>query len=295
MLGQTATGKSDLAVFLARKVNGEIISADSRQVYKGLDIGTGKITKREMKGVPHHLLDVANPKIRFSMADFQKLALKKIEEIISRGKVPIICGGTGFYIDSILYDTEYADIKTDKKFTDKIKNKPAPILFQILKKLDPKRATEIDKHNPRRLLRAIELARALGQVPVLSRNPRPEYEFLKIGPRPHPEILKAKIKYRLLARLRNGMLKEAKNMHTKGLSWKRMRELGLEYKYMALYLEKKISKKEMIEGLSSAIWQFAKRQTTWFKRDKEIIWLDTQKQGFYGQAEKLTTKFLSVL
>ncbi len=292
VLGQTATGKSDLAVHLAKKFRGEVISADSRQVYKGMDIGTGKITKKEMKGVPHHLLDVLNPKNVFSVADFQKLALHKIREISKHGKVPIIAGGTGFYIDSILYDVEYPSVKTDKNLRKQLSKKPAAILFKILKRLDPRRAKEIDQHNPRRLIRAIELAKFFGQVPIVTKNPRKEYEVLKIGVRLHPEILKAKIKYRLLKRINKGMLKEVSKLHENGLSWKRMRELGLEYKYISLFLEKKINRSEMIEALATAIWRYAKRQMTWFKRDPDIKWFDPSKKFDLKNIEKEVAKFL---
>ncbi|HRH30825.1 MAG TPA: tRNA (adenosine(37)-N6)-dimethylallyltransferase MiaA [Candidatus Paceibacterota bacterium] len=271
ILGPTATGKSDFAVELAKKINGEIISADSRQVYIGLDIGSGKITKKEMKGVPHHLLDVTNPKKEFSVADYKKLADKKIEEIISRGKIPIIVGGTGFYIDSVINDSQLPEVKPNKNLRKELEKLSTGELFKILKKLDPRRAKEIDAKNPVRLIRAIEIAKTLGKVPKLKTNPK--YNTITIGLDFPDYELKERIEKRLISRFKNGMLDEAKKLHSQGLSFKRMEQLGLEYRYMAKFLQGKITEKEMVEKLNLEIWKYAKRQRTWFKRDKNIIWV----------------------
>jgi tRNA dimethylallyltransferase len=298
ILGQTATGKSDVAISLAKKYKGEVISADSRQVYKGLDIGTGKVTKKEMAGIPHYLLDIANPKKparqggQFSVAQFQKLALGKIKNIIERKKIPIIAGGTGFYIDSILYDTEYPTVPINQALRNKLQKKSVEELFKMLKKMDPRRAKEIDAKNPMRLIRAIELAKALGKVPAISKKPRKEYLILQIGLKLHPEVLRAKIKYRLLKRIDMGMIEEVKKLRKNGLSWKRMNELGLEYRYVALYLQKKITREEMIDELSRAIWRYAKRQDTWFKRDKSILWFDPSKKSDLAKLSKQVSIFL---
>ncbi len=277
ILGATSTGKSDLAVILAKKLNGEVISADSRQVYKGLNLGTGKITKKEMHGIPHHLLDVANPKSKFSVTDFKDEAEKKIKEILNRNKLPIIAGGTGFYIDAVVNNTIFPEVPPDGKLRKKLADKSSGQLFAILKKLDKKRAKEIlDKgelNNKVRLIRAIEIVKVLGKVPKI-KNKKSEYEFIKIGLILDDAKLKEKIKARLLKRIRLGMLKEAETLHKKGLTWKRMMELGLEYRYMAMYLQNKINKGEMIERLTNEINHYAKRQKTWFKRDKEINWFD---------------------
>ena len=282
ILGQTSTGKSDFAVEIAKKISGEIISADSRQVYRVMDLGTGKITKREMRGVPHHLLDVASPKKVFSVSDYKKLTDKKIKEIIKRGKVPILCGGTGFYIDAVVSGTILPEVPPNLKLRATLAKKSAEVLFKMLKKLDPARAKNIDSKNPVRLIRAIEIAKALGKVPP--RQDLGRYEVLKIGLTLPDEILKKRIYTRLLARLKKGMLKEIENLHKSGVSWKRMNELGLEYRYGALYLQGKITKKEMIEKLNIESWHYAKRQKTWFKRDKDIIWIDPRKanqKSFY--------------
>lgn len=273
ILGQTATGKSDFAVQIAREIKGEIISADSRQVYTGMDLGTGKITKKEMRGVPHHLLDIAKPTKVFSASDFKKHAEKKIKEIIKRGNVPIVCGGTGFYIDTLLGSATLPEVPPNKILRAELMKKTASELFVLLQKLDSVRAQTIDAKNPVRLIRAIEIAKALGSVPQAP-NREHEYEVLKIGLTLPDQILKEKIYTRLLARIKKGMLREIQKLHNDGVTWKRMSDLGLEYRYGALYLQKKISKDEMITKLNSEIWHYAKRQKTWFKRDKDIIWID---------------------
>ncbi len=277
ILGQTSTGKSDFAVEIAKKVGGEIISADSRQVYKGMDLGTGKITKKEMQGVPHHLLDVANPKKVFSVSDYKLLADKKIKEILKRGKVPILCGGTGFYIDAVVNGTILPEVAPNAKLRAMLAKKSVVELFKMLKKLDPARAKNIDSKNPVRLIRAIEIVKALGKVPKVKSGT--EYDALKIGLTLPDEVLKKKIHTRLLARIKKGMPKEIENLHKQGISWKRMDELGLEYRYGVLYLQGKLTKKEMIEKLTTESWHYAKRQKTWFKRDKDIIWIDARKNN----------------
>ena len=276
VLGQTSTGKSDLAVKIAKSIKlpmcGEIISADSRQIYKGLDIGSGKITKKEMKGVPHHLLSIALPEKRFSVAEYKALAEKCIVEILKRGNVPIICGGTGFYIDAITKGIIFPEVKPNSQLRKKLEKKSVVELFALLKIMDKKRARNIDKKNKRRIIRAIEIAEELGEVPSLKNEVSP-YQFIKIGILLKDEVLKKRIKRRLLLRIRKGMVVEVRNLNKSGISWKRLEELGLEYKYVALYLQKKISKKEMIKSLQKEIFKFAKRQMTWFKRDDKILWI----------------------
>lgn len=284
ILGPTASGKSDLAVALAKKYNGEVISADSRQVYKGLDIGSGKITKTEMKGVPHHLLDVVSPSTTFSVSNFQKKTKRVISEIQSRGKLPIICGGTGFYIQSIVDNTIFPEVKPNKKLRAELATYSTEKLFKTLQKLDPDRAKTIEKQNPVRLIRAIEIVKALGKVPLLdlqaigkSQDNTGTENFIQIGTKITPEKLKENIAKRLDKRLKKGMLKEAEKLHRNGLSWKRMEALGLEYRNMALFLQNKISKEEMIEKIKNESWQYAKRQMTWFKRDPRIKWVTPEK------------------
>ena len=309
ILGQTSTGKSNFAVEIAKKINGlnqskrliartsrsevlgEIISADSRQVYKGMNLGTGKITKKEMKKVPHYLLDVTSPSKVFSVSDFQKLANKKIEEITKKGKVPIICGGTGFYIDAIVDGTIFPEVPPNKKLRDELSKKTTGKLFEILKKLDNNRARNIDPKNRVKLIRAIEIVKALGKVPLVN-TIKNKFDVLKIGLTLPPKILKERIKARLFYRIKKGMIKEIENLHEKGLSWKRMNNLGLEYRYVALYLQKKITKEEMIKKLNTEIWHFAKRQKTWFKRDSNTIWIDPRYKSEKLKAQKEIKKFL---
>lgn len=262
--GPTATGKSDYAVALAKKIGGEIISADSRQVYRGLDIGSGKVTKREMRGVPHHLLDIANPKRVFSVARYKKLAVKAIKDIVKRGKTPIICGGTGFYIDAIIYDQTFPEVKPNKTLRKQLEKFAVNELAQKLEQLDPERFESIDTKNKVRLIRAIEIATVLGKVPKTKRVKKYdiEWHYLDFA----DEVLKKRIHDRLYKRMKVGMVAEVKRLHEGGVSWKRLESLGLEYRYLALYLQNKLSKADMFTQLESAIWHYAKRQRTWFKK-----------------------------
>ncbi len=298
VLGQTSTGKSDFAVEVAKQINGEIISADSRQVYKGMDLGTGKITKKEMKGVPHHLLDVVNPSKPASMQggvftvnDFQKRALKEIDAIYKKGKVPIICGGTGFYIDAVINGIMFPNVPPNKKLREKLSKKTAQQLFKILEKLDKDRAKNIDNNNPVRLIRAIEIAKSLGKVPKVIAN-KNNFDVLKIGLTLPSEILKERIYNRLLSRIKKGMIKEIENLHKNGVTWKKLNSFGLEYRYISLFLQKKLSKKNMIEKLNTEIWHFAKRQSTWFKRDPNTFWINLLKKSDKIKVMKEIKKFL---
>lgn len=292
ILGPTASGKSDLAVKLAKKFNGEVISADSRQVYRGMDLGTGKITKKEMQGVPHHLLDVASPKTKFDVVKYKKLADKAIEDILERGKLPIICGGTGFYIQAIVDNIVFPEVASDPELRKKLEKQPIEKLLQTLKKLDPARFKTVDQKNKRRVIRAIEISMTLGKVPKLKSNPK--YDALQIGIDINKETLKKNIEKRLEKRLKRGMIAEVKKLHHPpvggGVSWKKLIEFGLEYKFIALYLQgnsPRRTKQEMVNQLKSAIWQYAKRQMTWFKKDTRINWVDNKLE-----AEKIIKKFI---
>ena len=270
IIGPTSSGKSDLAVDIAKKFNGEVISVDSRQVYKGLNIGSGKITKAEMKGVKHYLLDVANPKSVFTAHDFVNKGNKAISDIIKKGKVPILAGGTGFYLSALLGEISLSSVTPNKKLRASLEKLSNKKLLEKLIKLDKERAQVIDPYNSHRIIRAIEIAKSIGKT--TNHKEKSPYVTLKIGIRVENSILEERINKRLIARLRKGMLAEAKNLHKKGLSWKRMESLGLEYRYMARHLKGEISKEEMIDTLKIKIRQYAKRQRTWFKRDKEIKW-----------------------
>jgi tRNA dimethylallyltransferase len=291
IVGPTASGKSDLAVSIAKKVSGEVISADSRQVYKGLDIGSGKITRKEMRGVRHHLLDVASPRRAFTAADFRRLGRRAIRDILKRGKVPIVAGGTAFYINALLSDAPLPQVPPDKKLRVRLEKKTAAQLFAQLQKLDPRRARTIEKKNKRRLVRALEIVLTTGQpVPEATpwktrKNPegkpagKPDLKIVKIGITPPPDILKKRIRMRLRKRLRQGMVKEVERLHANGLSWKRLEDLGLEYRYVSRYLRGLISKEEMIETIEKESWRYAKRQMNWWKKDVKIEWVKSPSAG----------------
>jgi len=285
--GPTASGKSELAVKLAKKFNGEIISADSRQVYKGMNIGTGKITKKEMQGIPHYLLDVASPKRRFTVAQYRNLALKAINKIFRKDKIPILCGGTGFYIQAVVDGIVIPEVKPDWRLRSNLNKLSAAELYQKLKKLDPKRAKTIERKNKRRLIRAIEIViKTKKPVPALKKNPLP-YPVLMIGIKKEKKELSSLIRRRLLRRLKRGMIAEVKKLKKSGLSWKRLEEFGLEYRWVARFLQKKLNYQEMLKKLQKDIEHFAKRQMTWFKKEKRIQWIKNQKE-----TEKLIEKFL---
>jgi len=277
IVGPNAVGKSALAVNLAKKFNGEIISADSRQIYKGLDIGSGKITKKEMCGIPHHMLDVADPKKQFTVAEYRKQAVDLLRCVETKKKFPIIVGGTGFYIDNLVENITLPDVPPNQKLRKKLWKKSTQTLFSILKKIDSRRARTIDPKNKVRIIRAIEIARALGKVPNVANN-RINNKYVFIGLTLPNEILKKNIKKRLDERVKGGMISEARKLHKNGLSWKRMNELGLEYRYLALYLQNKISKLEMTNQIFKQSYQYAKRQYTWFKRNKKINWFQPREK-----------------
>lgn len=273
ILGQTATGKSDLAVKIAlglshgrgKKILGEIISADSRQVYKNLDIGTGKITKKEMRGVPHYLLDVVSPKKKFTVVEYKQLAEEKILDILSRGKVPIICGGTGFYIDAVVKGVIFPEVPPDDKLRKKLSLLNSRELLITLTKLDKNRARTIDKNNKVRLIRAIEIARALGKVPSLV-SKKPKYDFIQIGLTLPNENLKINITKRVKKMFTDGLLKEIKLLKKSGISNKKLKELGFEYY------------NPTEESVITGSIKYAKRQMTWFKRDKKIKWFSSSQK-----------------
>lgn len=293
ILGPTASGKTDLSIKLAKKIsarggpalgwNGvEIVSADSRQVYKGMDIGSGKITKKEMGGISHYLLDVVNPKTRFTVAQYQKLALAAIKKIQNKNKIPFLVGGTGFYIQSIVDGIVIPEVKPDWKLRKKLEKKSNEELFLMLKKLDPKRAVAIDKNNPRRLIRALEIVLKTGNpVPKLRGGPSStDFYVLQIGVKKHQNQLKKLISERLLKRLeKNALINEVKKLKKSGLSFKRLEEFGLEYRYVAQYLQGKITHQEMIDKIQKESEHFVKRQMTWFKRDSRIHWVKNQREA----------------
>jgi tRNA dimethylallyltransferase len=286
VLGPTASGKSDLAVFVALRFNGEVVSADSRQVYQGMDIGSGKITKKEMLSIPHYCLDIASPKRKYSVAQYQKKAEEAIEQILKKDKVPILCGGTAFYIKAVVQGLKLPEVAPDWKLRKKLEKKNPQELYLILKKKDPERARNIEKDNPRRLIRALEIALKT-KKPVASLKSEPQYSPLFIGITKPAKGLEKRIEERLEKRLKKGMEKEVQRLKESGLSWKRLESFGLEYQWLARYLQKKITKKEMQENLLRDIIKFSRKQKSWWKQDKNIHWVKNEKQ-----ASSLVRKFL---
>jgi len=271
IVGPTAAGKSDLAILLARKYDGEIISADSRQVYRGLDIGSGKVTKSEQRLARHWLLDVASPKRNYNVTHFVRDAKKIIADIKKRGKLPIICGGTGFWIQALIEESAFPAVKPDAKLREKLGKLSAEKLFALLQKKDPARAKTIDKHNKVRLIRALEICESLGTVPRQdSRFKIQDSNFLIIALNPNKEILRKNIEVRLEKRLKKGMIAEVKRLHTDGVSWKRLESFGLEYRWCAQYLQKKISRQDLEVLLPNDIWHYAKRQLSYLRRFEKL-------------------------
>ena len=276
IVGPTSSGKSTLAVELARRFNGEVISADSRQVYRGLDIGTGKITKREMRGIQHHLLDVATPKKIFTAHDYLLTARRAIETIARRGKLPIVAGGTGFYVDALVGKVVLPNVPPNKKLRAQLEKKTSAELYALLKSADPRRAKTIDPYNGRRLIRALEIASTIGRSQKNAENAL--YDVLWIGIASPKKELDKKIALRLSARIKQGMVAEAKRLHREGLSYKRMETLGLEYRSLARLLQKKISRSEFEKELLQSICLYAKQQITYWKRNTNIQWFSSRKE-----------------
>lgn len=290
VVGPTASGKTSLGIFLATKLKGEVISADSRQVYKGLDIGTGKVTKAETKGIPHHLIDVASPKKQFTVDDFVKKAEKAHSNILQNDRTTIVVGGTGLYVDVFVGRMSYPNVPPNPKLRQRLDTKDTRALFTLLQKLDPERAAAIEQGNKRRLIRAIEIAKAIGKspTPIPQDDILRKYEVLWLGINPGKDKLASNIRKRLKARLRVGMVAEARRLHKAGVSYKRMDELGLEYRYLAQLLQNKLTQKEFEIELERAIQKYAKRQLTWFKRNYHIHWV-----GSKAEALRLAKAFLS--
>lgn len=267
--GPTSSGKSDLAVDIAKEQNGEVISSDSRQVYKGMDIGSGKITKTEMKNIPHHLLDVASPKRKYTVAQFKKSSEKIIKKLHKQNKLPIICGGTGFYIDSLIYDLQIPEVKENVQLRKSLEKKSLAELQRKLKSLDERRYDEIDTQNKVRLIRAIEISKELGKVPEMKTGSfRKDWDIKIIIIDRDDRELKERIDLRLKNRLKKGMVSEVKKLKESGLSWRRLESFGLEYRYISQYIQNKITKEEMIYWIKTKSWQYVKRQRMWFRRYK---------------------------
>ena len=315
ILGPTASGKSDLGVRLAKSFKGEIISADSRQVYKGLDIGTGKIRKQEMRGVPHHLLDVSSPKKSYTVSAWRRAALKAIDLVRKKGKVPFLVGGSPLYIYALVDQWSIPEVKPDIKLRKRLERLSLPALLIKLAKLDPARARSIEPQNKRRIVRAIEIVlKTKRPIPSLQKHQLP-YPILLLGIAQSKENLRRRIAKRLDAMVKQGLLGEVKKLRNQGVSWRRINELGFEYRYAAAYLRRKkrptrakfgqavvrqlaeadgakagaSSKDEMRQKIQKATEDFVRRQMSWFKKDQRIRWVKN-----YKQATFLTKNFLAL-
>ena len=292
IVGPTASGKTKLAVQLANIFDGEIVSADSRQVYRGMDVGTGKdlinyqlsvfndqLQKFEVKQILYHLIDVVDPMEDFSLARYQQLAYVAIDDILARGKLPIIVGGSGLYVQSIVDGYELSFIAPNKELRDKLEKQSVEELFSELKKINPEVAiklNESDAKNKRRLIRYIEIDTQCSivndQRANLTQNKKSKYKSLIINIQTPKKILYERIYKRLIERLeKEDMIGEVERLNKQGVSWSRLERFGLEYKYIALYLQKKLSYDDMVDQLFIAIRQFAKRQKTWFRRQLSTI------------------------
>jgi tRNA dimethylallyltransferase len=295
--GTTSSGKTSLAVRLAYKYNGEIISSDSRQVYKGMDIGTGKDLAeykiKDKKGktinIPYHLIDVVSPKTDYNLGKFKKKADKVLKDIIKRGKLPIIAGGTGLWTQALVDNFNLSPIKPDPKLREKLEKLSVSKLFVKLREIDKKFADnlhESDKKNKRRLIRYIEVKSR--KLKVKNQKPKiksQKYEYLLLGLAWPKDVLEKRIYKRLIDRIeKEGMIDEVKKLHfKKGVSWKRLIGFGLEYKYISLYLQGFLQYDEMTEKLFIAIRQFAKKQRSWYRRwektGAKIHWLKNFKEA----------------
>ena len=289
ILGPTASGKTELAIHLAKRFNGEIISADSRQVYKGLDIGTAKPTQKERNNIPHYLLDVVSPKKHYTVVQYQTAARKAIKDIQRRNKLPILVGGSPLYLYSVIDGWIMPKVAPNRKLRVALEKLTILQLFKKLERLDPRRAKTIEQKNKRRLIRALEIVLVTGKpVPQLKKNPLP-YSVLFIGIKKSPLVLQRRIKERFLLMLKQGFLNEIKALRKQGLSWKRIEEFGLEYREGAQYLRGKISRSAMIEQVQRATVDFARRQMTWFsakggsasggKKDQRICWIKNLREA----------------
>jgi tRNA dimethylallyltransferase len=271
ILGPTASAKSELAVKLAKKIDGEIISADSRQVYKEMDIGTGKITKKEMQGIAHHLLDFVQPDKIFTVAQYKKLALNAINKIFKKRKSPILCGGTAFYIQAVVDGIIVPEVKPDWQLRQKLEKKSVEELYSNLKKLDPGRAKTIESQNKRRLIRALEIIiKTKSPVPLAKNKPLP-YPVLIFGIKRTKAELNKRIEKRVEKMFKLGLEKEVKKL-VERYGWvPALQTIG--YQEWKDYFAGKIDKKRVKELIILRTKQFAQRQMAWFKRDKRIHWL----------------------
>ncbi len=282
--GPTASGKTALSIELAKRINGEIISSDSMQIYKDMDIGTAKPTQEEMQGIPHYLIDNVEPNQRYSVADFKKDAENAIEEILSKGKTPIVVGGTGLYIDSLIYGIEYQDIKLDEKYRkeleERVEKEGLKTLYNEAKKIDEQAIQKISPNDKKRILRILEIYHATGknktQQEIESRKNGVKYDYEVYALNMEREKLYERINKRVDIMIEQGLIEEVENLLKKYTEFPTAMQ-GLGYKEVVEYLQNKCTKQEMIEKIKMETRRYAKRQLTWFRKNKQTIWLDATK------------------
>ena len=278
--GPTASGKTSLSIELAKRIDGEIISCDSMQIYKDMNIGTAKPTIEERQGIKHYLLDFVSPSERYSVADFKKDAKKAIKEIIDKGKTPIVVGGTGLYIDSLIYEIEYSNIEFDenyrKKLEEEVQKEGLEKLYEKAKKIDPQAIEKISKNDKKRILRILEIYHATGknktEQEIESRKNEVEYDYKVYAISWDREELYARINKRVDLMIEQGLIDEVKNILQKYEQFPTAMQ-GLGYKEVVDYLQGNCTKQEMIEKIKMETRRYAKRQMTWFRKNKQTIWI----------------------
>lgn len=279
--GPTASGKTGLSVKLAQAMNGEIVSCDSMQIYKDMTIGTAKVTKEEMQGIPHYLIDFVSPDERYSVADFQKDAEKAIHEIVAKGKTPIVVGGTGLYVDTLIYHIQYPEIETDlayrKQLEEMIQEQGLEVAYQKAKEIDPQAIEKISSNDQKRIMRILEIyhqtQKTKTQLEIESRREEPPYEYLVYAIDMDREKLYDRINQRVDIMIEQGLIEEVQALLEKYENFPTAMQ-GLGYKEVVAYLKGNMTKEEMIETLKQETRRYAKRQLTWFRKNKEIKWID---------------------
>ena len=285
IVGPTASGKTAISIELAKKINGEIISSDSMQIYKDMDIGTAKVTKEEMQGIKHYLVDCVLPNQRYTVSDFKKAAEEAIEEILSKGKVPIVVGGTGLYVNSLIYGIEYQDMKFDEEYRNNLMKKaenPDGLeqLWDEANLIDPEAMKIISKNDKKRIIRVLEIYKATGKTKteqeILSRAKEIKYDYKVFGITMDREKLYERINKRVDIMINQGLEQEVRNLLNKYSNFPTAMQ-GLGYKEVKEYFDGKLSYEEMIEKIKQESRRYAKRQLTWFRANKDTIWLDSEK------------------
>ena len=280
--GPTASGKTALSIELAKKINGEIVSADSMQIYKDMNIGSAKVTNEEMQGIKHYMIDCVSPDERFSVADYKTNAKNAIEEIIKKGKTPIVVGGTGLYIDALIYEIEYKDIKIDENYRKELqeieKNQGLEVLYKKALEIDPKAMEKISQNDSKRIMRVLEIYKATGknktEQEAESRLKEIPYDYKVFALTMDRDKLYERINKRVDIMIENGLIDEVKNLLEKYSEFPTAMQ-GLGYKEVRDYLQEKITKDEMIEKIKQESRRYAKRQLTWFRKNKQTIWLNS--------------------